>query len=105
VLTGKKSIKFTIFYGLQDPRMHVRKFQEEAMEYMHDKDLLAKLFSHNLKDDGLKWYFLLPKKSIDKYEDLIHQFCNTLNIILLKRFTLNICIKLSNCLINLCLIL
>jgi len=51
--------------------MHVRKFQE-AMEYIHDKDMLAKLFSHGLKDDALKWYFLLLEKSIDKYEYLIH---------------------------------
>jgi len=57
VLTGKKSIKFTKFDGLQDPQMNVRKFQEEAMEYMHDRDMLAKLFSHSLKDEALKWYF------------------------------------------------
>lgn len=55
----------------QDPNMHVRKFQE-AMEYMNDRYLLDKLFLHSLKDDALKWYFLIPKKSIDKYEDLVH---------------------------------
>jgi len=54
--------------------MYVKKFQEEDIEYIHDKDMLAKLFSHSLKDDALKWYFLLPKNCIDKYEDLIHQF-------------------------------
>jgi len=74
ILIGKKSIKFSKFDDLQDPRMHVRKFQEEEMEYLHDRDLLAKLFSHSLKDDALKWHFQLPKKSIYKYEDIIHQF-------------------------------
>ena len=62
ILTRKKNIKFTKFDGLQDPKMHVRKFQEEVMEYLHDKYLLTKLFSHSLKDKVLKWYFLLPKK-------------------------------------------
>ena len=52
--------------------MHVIKFQEEVMEYAHNKDMLVKLFSHSLRDDALKWYFLLPEKSIDKYEDLMH---------------------------------
>jgi len=61
-LIGKKSIKFTKFDGLQDPKMHVIRFQYEALEYMHDKDLLAKLFSHSLKDVALKLYFLLPEK-------------------------------------------
>lgn len=74
VFTRKNSIKFTKFTSLQDPKLHVIKFQEEVMEYGHDKDMLAKLFSHSLKDDALKWYFLLPKKNIYKYEDLIHQF-------------------------------
>jgi len=54
--------------------MHIIKFQEEAMEYMHDRDLLAKLCLHSLKEDALKWYFLLPEKSIDRYENLVHQF-------------------------------
>jgi len=36
--------------------------------------MLAKLFSSSLKDDVLKWYFSLPQKSIDKYEDLVLQF-------------------------------
>lgn len=35
-LVGKKSVKFSKFDGLQDPKMNVRKFQEEAMEYVHD---------------------------------------------------------------------
>lgn len=74
VFTRKKSIKFTKFTGLQDRKMHVRKFQEEAMEYDHDKYMLAKFFSHSLKDDALKWYFLLPKRCIDNCEDLIHKF-------------------------------
>jgi len=39
---------------MQDLKMHVRKLQEEIIEYMHDRDLLAKLFSHSLKDDALK---------------------------------------------------
>jgi len=54
--------------------MHVRKFQEEAIAYVDDRYMLAKLFSSSLKDDALKWYFSLPKKSIDKYEDLIYIF-------------------------------
>ena len=72
IILGKKSIKFTKFDGMQDPRMHVCKFHEEAIEYMHDQDLLAKLFSYSLKDESLKWYFWLPKSSIDRYEDLIY---------------------------------
>lgn len=34
--------------------MHVKKFREEAMEYIQDKDMLVKLFSSSLKDDALK---------------------------------------------------
>lgn len=45
LFTGKNSIKFTKLTGLQDPKIHVRKFQEESMEYAHDKDMLVKLFS------------------------------------------------------------
>lgn len=37
---------------------------------------LLNVFSHILKDDALKWYFTLPKKNIDKYEYLIHEFLN-----------------------------
>lgn len=62
------------FNGFQDLKMHVRKFQEEAIKFLHDTDMLAKLFSSSLIDDALKWYFSLPEKSIDKYEDLILQF-------------------------------
>lgn len=58
VYTGKKSIKFTKFNsGLKDPKMHVRKFQQEAITFLHDHDMLAKLFSSSLKDDALKWCF------------------------------------------------
>lgn len=63
ILPGKKSIKFTKFDGMKDP-----------IEYMHDRDLLAKLFSHGLKDDAIKWYFHLPKNNIDRYKYLIHLF-------------------------------
>jgi len=62
LLLGKKSVKFTKFNGSQDPKMHVRKFHEEAMEYVHDIDMLEKLFSSSLNDDALKWYFNLPKR-------------------------------------------
>lgn len=34
------------------------------------------LLSSSLKDDGLKCYFALPEKGIDKYEDLIYSFLN-----------------------------
>ena len=44
--------------------MHVKKFQEEDMEYAHDKDMLAKLFYHSLRYDVLKWYFNLSKKTL-----------------------------------------
>lgn len=71
--TNKKSIKFTKFDDFQYPKMHVRKFQE-AIEFIHDHDMLEKLFSSSLKDDAFKWYFSLPEKSIDKYKDLILQF-------------------------------
>jgi len=59
IIPRKKSVKCTKFNGMKDPKMHVRKLQEETIEYMHDRDLLAKLFSHSLKDDALKWYFHL----------------------------------------------
>ena len=85
IIPGKKSVKFTKFDGMQDPKIYVRKFQEEAIEYMHDRDLLAKLFSHSLKDDALKWYFQLPKNNIDRYEYLIHLF--------LQKFRYNIAKK------------
>lgn len=62
---------------MQDPKMYVRKFQEEIIEYIHDTDLLAKLFSHSLKDEARKWYFQLPKNSIDRHESLIHVFLHT----------------------------
>lgn len=42
--------------------MHVRKFQEEAMKYVHDKDMFGKLFSHSIKDDALKWNFIFLEK-------------------------------------------
>jgi len=38
--------------------------------------MLEKLFSHNLKNDALKWYFTLHEKSIDKYENLVHNVLN-----------------------------
>ena len=57
VIPRKKSVKFTKFDGIQDPKMHVHKFHEDAIEYMHDQYLLAKLFSYSLKDEALKWYF------------------------------------------------
>ena len=53
IILGKLSIKFTKFDGMQDPKMHVKKFKEEAIEYEHNRDLLAKLFSHSMKDDVL----------------------------------------------------
>jgi len=34
--------------------MHVRKFQEEAIEFLNNHDMLAKLFSSSLKYDALK---------------------------------------------------
>lgn len=74
IILRKKRVKFTKFNGMQDPKMHVRKFQKEVIEYEHDRDSLTKLFSYNLKDEALKWYFQLPKNSIDKYKDLIHLF-------------------------------
>jgi len=54
LLIGKKSVKFTNFDGFQDPKMHVKSFQEKAMEYVHDQDMLVKLFSISLEDDALK---------------------------------------------------
>lgn len=36
--------------------------------------MLGKCFSCSLKDDALKWYYSLPKKSIDEYEYCILQF-------------------------------
>lgn len=62
---------------MQDLMMHVHKFQDGAIEYMHGTYLLAKLFSHSLKDEALKWYYQLSKSSIDKIEDLIHIFLHT----------------------------
>jgi len=62
---------------MQDPKMHVHKLKEEAIEYMHDTDLLAKVFLYSLKDEALKWYYQLPKNSIDRFEDLIHIFLHT----------------------------
>lgn len=53
VIPGKKSIKFTKFDGMEDPKMHVHRFQEEDITYMHDKDLLSKLVSHSLRDQAL----------------------------------------------------
>lgn len=60
---GKKNIKFSTFHGSQDSKMHVRKFQE-VIEFVHDYDMLAKLFSHSLNDDALKWYFTISKKKV-----------------------------------------
>jgi len=67
-------MKFTKFDGSKNPKMHVKKFKEEVMEYVHDQDMLAKLFLSSLKDDTLKWYYSLLKKSIDKYDNLIYNF-------------------------------
>ena len=87
LIISKKSVKFTKFDGLQNTKMDVRKFQEEVMEYVHDRDMFAKLFSSSLKDDALKWYCSLPKKSIDKYKDLILKF--------LRKFKYNITKKVQ----------
>lgn len=73
LFVGKKSLKFIKFDGFQYPKMHFKKFQQEAIKYIHDTHMLTKLFSSSLKDDALKWYFSLPKKSIDKYEDLLYK--------------------------------
>lgn len=54
--------------------MHVCRFQDEAIAYVHDKDLLAKLFSYSLRDQALNWYFHLLESSIDRYKDLIKVF-------------------------------
>lgn len=74
IYIDKKSIKFIKFTDFKDLKMHVRKFQEEVIEFLHDQDMLTKLFSSSLKGDALKWYFSLIEKCIDKYEDLILQF-------------------------------
>lgn len=74
LLVCKKSVQFTKFDGLEDPKMHDRKFQKEVMEYVYDRDMLAKLFLSSLKDDALKWYFSILEKSIDMYKYLIHNF-------------------------------
>lgn len=42
---------------MEDPRVHVHRSQEESITYMHDIDLLAKLFSHSLRYQALNWYF------------------------------------------------
>jgi len=60
LFVSKKSVKFIKFDDLQDSKMHIRKFQEEAITYVHDKDTIAKLFSSSLRDDALKLYFSLP---------------------------------------------
>jgi len=90
LLVGKKVVKFMKFDGLQNPKMHVRKFQEEVMEYVHDRDMLTKLFLSSLKYDALKWYFSLPKKSIDKYEDSLHKFLKNLFFFNEKDLSINI---------------
>jgi len=59
---------------MKDLKMHVRKFQEEVIEYKHNRDLLAKLFFHSIKNEALKWYFQLIENSIDRYEDPILLF-------------------------------
>lgn len=41
---------------------------------LHDHDFIIKFFSSSLKDDVLKGYLSLPKKSIDNYANLILQF-------------------------------
>ena len=73
---------------MQDPKMHVHKFQKEAIEYKYDIDLLAKLFSHSLKDEALKWYYQLPKSSINKFEDLICIFLHTYGYNIIKKIYL-----------------
>lgn len=65
--------------------MHVRKFQEEAIEYIHDRYLLAKLFSYSLKDEALKGYFQLHENSIDRYEDLIHIYLHNFSYNIVKK--------------------
>lgn len=93
IVQRKKSINFTKFDGMQDTNMHVIKFQEEAIEYDHNGDLLAKLFPHSLKDEALKWYFQLPKiELIGKKNSFIYS-CTSLSTISLKRFTLRIYAK------------
>ena len=65
--------------------MHVHKFQEEAIEYMHDINLLSKLFFHSLKDEACKWYFQVPKNNIDRYEDLIHVFLHAFSYNIIEK--------------------
>ena len=66
--------------------MHRKKFQEEAIEYEHDRDLLTNLFPHSLKDEALKLYFQLPKNNIDRYEDFIHLFLHEFGYNILEKF-------------------
>lgn len=82
ILNNKMSLKFLKFDGSQDANMYVHKLQEEAIEFVHNHDMLAKLFSHCLKDGELKWYFTILEKSIDSYEYLIYLF--------IENFTYNI---------------
>jgi len=65
--------------------MHVHKFEEEAIEYMHDIDLLAKLFSHSSKDEALKQYYQLFGSSINMFKDLIHIFLHTYDYDITKK--------------------
>lgn len=84
IYTGKKSITFTKFNGFQDPKMRVIKFQEEPIEFLHDQDMLAKLFSSSLKDDALKWYFSLPEKAFKNMKILFYNSSLISNIIFMQ---------------------
>ena len=63
-------------------KIDIIRFQEDEIDYVNDLNMLAKLFSHSMKDDALKWYFTIPKRSVDSYESLV--------LLFIKNFKYNI---------------
>lgn len=70
IMDTNKSLKFTKYEHHEDPRLHMKKFEDEVLVITLDRDLHAKLFPLTLKGSSLKWFNNLPHNSIQDYTQL-----------------------------------
>lgn len=67
-----------IFYsysGEGDLMAHIKDIgMNFGLEFGVNDNLMAKYFPTTLKDDALDWYFAMPSKSINSYEQLMYEF-------------------------------
>lgn len=62
-------------YSGRDPMAHIKAFKMKfELEFGVNDNLMEKYFPTTLKGDALTWYFSLPSKSINCYEQLVSEF-------------------------------